>query len=204
MRSVVRSAVVCAAVYVLLILPWPGFRAAYDNYFLWLGNSLFGGKHDDVLVEFVPASDPTRPNVTVAANVGNIRKVLPDGSLPVRQLQADARGIGWIPSALFLALTIATPLSLSRKCLALACGFVVMQLYLAACIGAWIWGEWMNAGKNGATLPFWTSLASGLNYTLVMQMGASFVVPVIIWVAFVFAGSPNKIEARTKRKSSGE
>lgn len=192
MRRVVRSAGVCAAAYVLLILPWPGFRAAYDTYFLGLGKLLFGGKHGDVLVEFVPASDPTRPNVTVAANVGNIRKVLPDGSLPVRQLQADARGIGWIPTALFLALTVATPMPLRRKSLALLFGTVVMQIYLAVCIWAWIWEEWLGVG---ATAPVWKTLSSSLNYTLVIQMGASFVIPVLVWMAAISLARVGRTDA---------
>jgi hypothetical protein len=44
--------------------------------------------------------------------------------------------------------------------------------------------------------PFWQAVIDNLDYTLLTQMGASFSVPVLIWILVTFRGEDGRVFAK--------
>jgi hypothetical protein len=170
-----------ALVYGLLIAPWPGFNATYGRYFRALGELTFARENSRELVHFeaVPAE---------ARHVLDTRIVLADrarldtrGVGPMRYLELDSRGVGWVPTAMTIALVLATPVPWWRRGRALFGSLLAAHGFILFSVAAYIWNA--SAGISLITFsPFWKQMAEGLEETLITQMGASFVGPVLIWV----------------------
>jgi hypothetical protein len=109
------------------------------------------------------------------------------GKTPVRILGLDSRGVGWIPTALFIALTLATPVSWRRKGWALGLGLLAVHVYLLLTVEVYIWNESIPGAAGPVSLL--KRIGDGLEETLVTQLGASFVVPTIIWLLVTFRKS---------------
>jgi hypothetical protein len=91
-----------------------------------------------------------------------------------------------VPTALLLALIVATPLPWFRRWRALFVGVVLMHGYLLALVAFYLWNQ--SGGMAPVSfLPFWAPLGEFLEETFVGQMGPSFVVPTLIWLLVVFA-----------------
>ena len=68
---------------------------------------------------------------------------------------------------------------------ALAGGLVLIHLFILFTVQAWIWNN--SSGVSLLSLSaFWQNAADELNYALMNQIGASFSVPVVIWVLVTF------------------
>ena len=96
-------------------------------------------------------------------------------------LELDTRGVGWVPTALLLALILATPVSWRRRCFALVGGLLAVHGYILFSVASTIWNNSTELSLLTLT-PFWKSVVAGLDETLVNQMGASFIAPVFIWI----------------------
>jgi len=172
-----------ALVYVLLLLPWPGFREAYSAYFRRFGGMVFAGENVQSEVTFEPAGpNSLRPKDT---RVVIVNKALMnyDGSGPVRNLNFDAVAVGWRPLALLAALIIATPISWRRRIRALAFGTFGLHAFLLLFLGVAIWNEATEVSLVTLT-PFWKSVASGFKAIMTSQLNLC--LPVLIWVLVTF------------------
>ena len=181
-----RSAIVgfswrFALVYGLLIAPWPGFNAAYGKYFRGLGQMTFAreGERRILYFEAVPAELHRVLDTRIA--LANRDQLDREGKGPVHYLELDTRGIGWVPTALLLALILATPVPWWRRGWALLWGLLAIHGYILLCVAVYIWTN--STDLLLLTLsPFWKNMANGLEETLITQMGASFIIPVLIWI----------------------
>lgn len=172
-----------AVVYVLLLLPWPGFREAYGEYFQAFGGMIFAGQTERSELTFeTPERNSPLPQDT---RVVIVNKTLMnyDGSGPVRNLDFDAHAVGWKPLALLAALVIATPLPWGRRIRALAFGALAMHLYFLLFLFVAIWNESTEISLLLLT-PFWKSALNELKTMLVSQL--SLCLPVLIWVVVTF------------------
>lgn len=175
-----------AAAYGLLIVPWPGWRAAYGGFFRGLNGTVYGGGNELTVVRFRPAEKPPRPEIDTEILLGKRAELDANGRGPVKILGLDSRGVGWVPTALLLALVAATPLPWASRGRALVTGLLLVHAYLLAVVAFCLWNE--SAGLAPvAFLPFWAPLGEFLEETFVTQMGPSFVVPTLIWLLVVFA-----------------
>jgi len=175
-----------AAIYGLLIAPWPGWRAAYGRGFREMVGAAFACETGPTIVRFGPAEHPPRPEIDLEIVFARRAEIDASGHAPVRILGLDTRGVGWIPTALLLALVVATPLPWVRRLLLLFAGGVGVHVYLLAVVAFYLWNQ--SAGLAPISfLPFWSPLGDFLEETFVGQMGPSFVVPVLIWLLALVA-----------------
>jgi len=175
-------------VYALLIVPWPGLTAAYGAYFRALGRTVFAHESGrrDVTVEANP--DHARFDLDTLFNLANRDQVDASGNVPVRRLGLDSRGVGWVPTALIIALALATPGSGRRRLGIFAACLLCIHCYILFSVAVYIWNNTDAAsGLDLVTLnPFWKQVMNGLEETLITQMGPAFVLPVVLWALIAF------------------
>jgi hypothetical protein len=97
----------------------------------------------------------------------------------------DTRSIGWVPTALTMALILATPIPWRRRGAALAGGLVLVHCFILFSLQAWIWDNSSDVSLMRLS-GFWQEVAGELDYALINQLGASFSVPVVIWILVTF------------------
>jgi len=172
-----------AVVYVLLLLPWPGFRDAYGSYFRAFGGMVFAGQTERSEVTFeTPERNSSRLQDTRVVIV-NKALLNYDGSGPVRNLDFDPMAVGWRPIALLTALVVATTHPWPRRIRALVFGTLALHAFLIVFLGVAIWNESTEISLVTLT-PFWKAAANGLKGVLVSQLALC--VPVLIWVLVTF------------------
>ena len=173
--------------YALLILPWPGFNQAYGRYFRAMGEVVFAREDGRRFVHFEPVPAELRHVLDTRITLANREQIDANGVGPATELELDSRGVGWVPTALVLALTLATPIPWRRRGRALAGGLLVIHGYILFSVAIYLWN--VSAGLALVTLtPFWKQVAAGLQETLITQMGAGFVAAVLIWALVTLRG----------------
>ncbi len=170
-----------ALLYGLLIAPWPGFNAAYGKYFRTLGQTVFAREGERRMLRFEAVPAELHHGLDTRIALANRDQADRDGKGPVHYLELDTRGVGWVPTALLLALILATPVPWRRRGWALLWGLLVVHGYILFSVGVYIWNNSADLALLTLT-PFWQQVLGGLEETLITQMGASFVVPVLIWI----------------------
>lgn len=166
---------------IALLMPWPGLSAAYNAWFRSLGRVAAIGGAWVVRVEPVPADE--KSPLSTRLIVRTLAAPDAEGNVVLNRLDLDAWGVGWVPTALVIALIMATKLSLRRRLVALAWGLLLIHLYVIFCIRVYLWdgtADLLDAGT------FFRSLSGALSYTFVTQMGAGLAVAVLIWLAVTF------------------
>ena len=196
-RLVVVFLLQFVVIYGLLIVPWPGWRAGYERFFQGLAGTVLAREQGPAIVRFRPAEKPPRPEIDLEILFAQRTEIDAAGQAPTRILGLDTRGVGWVPTALLLALVAATPLPWRRRWRALLAGVVLVHGYVLAVVACYLWNQ------SGGLVPvsfllFWPLLGDFLEETFVGQMGSSFVVPVLIWLLVVFAveRSPTFLQTR--------
>ncbi len=168
-----------ALLYGLLIAPWPGWNALYGRWFRAVNATVYAS-NDHRIVIFGAAEPALRPLDTMVT-LANRDRMDRRGHMPARKLGLDSRGIGWVPTALLLALTLASPVGWRRRLWALIWGLLIMHGFILFSVGCYIWDQSNDLGLVALT-PFWKSVSNGLVETLIIQLGASFVVPALVWL----------------------
>ena len=184
-------------IYIVLLLPWPGWSATYNAWFRSLGRvSALGGTWV-VRVEPVPAEE--KSPLTTRFQVGNPQMTDSQGNLMGKVLDLDSWGVGWVPTALVISLIAATKLPMRRRFTALAWGLFLINLYVVFCLRVYLWdgtGDLFNTG------PLVRSIFGALSYTLVTQMGTGFAVGILIWLAVTFRGHDVRLLTSTLAATS--
>ena len=173
-------------VFGLLIAPWPGWNEIYAHYFRALGQLAFSRDEGKRIVAFSPGSAATdAPPLDTRITLGNRDLLDSSGRGLTKETGLDTRSIGWVPTALTVALIAATPIPLRRRVSAILGGLVLLHAFVLVSIQAWIWNN--SPDVSLLTLSsFWKDVADDLDYTLLDQLGASFSVPVLIWILVTF------------------
>jgi hypothetical protein len=182
---ILRFACAFALVYGMLIAPWPGWNEAYGRGLRFLCGITLGVDDASSIVAFraAPKWRPLDTEIVIA----DPRRLDSGGSGPGLVLGLDSRGVGWIPTALLVALVLSTPVPWRRRAVALLAGGLAVNLYVLLAVKIYIWSEVLHRGDTAG--PLLRQVAGGLEETLVTQLGASIVIPVIIWFAVTFRGS---------------
>lgn len=189
--------------YAILIIPWPGFSRAYAAGFRAAGRLLAPRESSPWVVSFEAAGNPASP-LDTRILVANRRQAAPDGRCRAVALDLDTRSIGWIPTALLLALLVATPAPFSVHLRETAAGFLIMQGYVAAAVWAHI--VFHADAASGLALarlsPLESVVFAALDETLIRQLGTGFVLAAAIWMVFalrrrdIWPGRGNWVESR--------
>jgi hypothetical protein len=168
--------------YAIFALPWPGWEGIYGSYFRGLARMVFAANDGRRELNFITAQDTVHPLYT-RIEIVNREMIHADGSGPVRNLDIDARAFGWKPTALFLALVIATPVPWRRRWRALLWGALCVQLFILLFLGFCIWDE--SAEVSLVTLePFWKQIIDGTRAFAVSQYAMA--IPLVVWLAVTF------------------
>jgi hypothetical protein len=173
-------------IYALLLLPWPGWDQLYSHYFRALGETAFSRDNDRRIILFEGQHiEQDFSTLDIRMIMGNRDTVDSSGrglSIPI---DLNTRSIGWVPTALTIALILATPVPWRRRGWALLWGLLLIHGFILFTLQSWIWNA--SPGISLSTLsPFWKEVADNLQYTLITQMGVSFSVPVLIWILVTF------------------
>jgi hypothetical protein len=171
-----------AVIFGLLILPWPGWNEIYGGYFRALGQAAFGRQDDRRIVLLQPqyvqhgfSSLDTQMTLSNRALLDN------NGNGLAELIGLDTRSIGWVPTALTMALILATPVPWRQRGWALLWGLLLIHAFILLSLQVWIWDESPALSLFNLS-PFSQTIMDELQYTLLTQMGASFSVPLLIWI----------------------
>jgi hypothetical protein len=175
-----------AFIFGLLIFPWPGWDETYGHYFQALGSAAFREDHGPRAVVFSSYPPPIgEPGVNTRIELANRDLLDENGRGLMKRTELNTRSIGWVPTALTLSLIAATPIPWYRRVKALVGGVILVHAFILFSLQAWIWNN--SPDVSLLTLSdFWKKVADGLDYTLINQLGASFSVPVLIWILVTF------------------
>ncbi len=177
-----------ALVFGLLIAPWPNWNEMYGSYFRGLGQAAFSRDEGRRLVTFAPyAGTADARGLDTEITLGNRDHLSATGKILAKKGGFNTRSIGWVPTALTVALIVATPIPWRRRGWALFGGLVLVHAYILFSVQAWIW----NNSTSLALLTlsnFGKQVVDDLDYTLIEQLGASFAVPVLVWILVTFNG----------------
>ena len=190
LKTSLRFLAFFVVIYGLLIVPWPGLDQAYGDYFRALGTAFFSRDTGSRLVRFEPQEMPSAehsrtPPLGTRVTLANRDLADSQGNSKAQLIDLDTRSIGWVPTALTAALILASPVPWRRRLGALAGGLVLIHLFILFSLQSWIWDA-SPAVSLGTLSPFWKDRADDLEYVLITQLGASFSVPLVIWIIVTF------------------
>lgn len=177
-RPILRFLAVFTLVYGVLIAPWPGWNAAYALAFRGLGEGCFGSTAPKVVrFRAMPGGGALDTQIVIY----DPSRADAQGRIHARMLGLDTRGVGWVPTAFLCALIAASPVTWARRLRALALGLASLYLYLLLAVRVYIWSATLTNASTATR-----AVASGLEETLIVQLGPSFVVPAILWLLVTF------------------
>ena len=167
--------------FLILAVPWPGGNKAYGIYFRALGRTIFSDNASRELCFETPDKNENAPGDTRIVIV-NRAWMHTDGSGPVRNLVLDASGF-WRPTALLVALILATPIPWQRRLGALFWGLFWIHLLLMLFLGFCIWNESAEIGLVTLS-PFWKSFLNRFKEAELTQFAMA--IPVTVWILVTF------------------
>jgi hypothetical protein len=168
--------------YLVLVIPWPGWERIYGNGFRAVGRILFASKSGLRELTFGPLGQAPHPWYTRIVIV-NRNMIHADGSGPVRNFDLDALAFGWKPAALLLALVVATPISWRRRGWALLWGLLAIHAIILLFLGFSIWNESTEVSLVVLS-PFWKQTADAIKDFVLSQY--SVVMPLVAWILVTF------------------
>ena len=181
-KSIIIPLLHFVCIYTLLIVPWPGWNQAYSALFRGIASQIYGGDSGQRNLSFEPLQTLEHRYYTRIVIV-NQSLMSPRGGGPIWNLDLDTIEVGWRPTALLIALTVATPTSIRRRFRALFFGLLVEQVFIFWSLGYFIWIE--SAGVSLVILtPFWKQAAESFADMLKGQL--AFVMPILVWIVVVF------------------
>ena len=143
-KQIIGPLLLFVLIFGLLVFPWPGWNALYGSYFRTLGEAAFSRPDDQRVVLFEPHSvQHGFSTLEYAHDVGQ-----PHAGRQQRPWARQtnhighARSIGWTPpTALTIALILATPIPWRQRAWALLWGLLLIHAFILFSLQVWIWDE---------------------------------------------------------------
>lgn len=174
-----------AVIYLLLVVPWNGWKETYADYFRSLANGIFGVSTEERTLRFDLNHGILQPlSLDTDITVNNRDMIGPDGHPYAMHIGIDSREVGWLPMALFLALVLATPVSWPRRIAALFWGFIVLHGMMLF----YIWLYVAHYSLSTSSLIVQGLVEYGYETFFVTAEPRSFVA-ILTWMLFVFRRS---------------
>lgn len=175
-----RFIVISCAVYLMLLFLWPVVGGVYSSAFLSVSHTLFHTIGDNVQVVFTRIDEQGGRDVSM--QVRNLR----DGMMVERHI--PSRYSGYLPAALLIALTVATPLSWRRRIIALLIGLVALHIYIFSVLLLTIVRVLTRDGPAQLyeLSGFWDNLLKQVIHHTTTSPTFSMLVPVVLWAAVTF------------------
>jgi len=185
-KQIIGPLLLFVLIFGLLVFPWPGWNALYGSYFRALGEAAFSRTDDQRVVLFEPHS-VQHGFSTLDTRMTLANRTLADSSGHglAKQTTLDTRSIGLMPTALTIALILATPIPWRQRAWALLWGLLLIHAFILFSLQVWIWDE-SSALSLLDVPPFLQTILDELKYTLITQLGVSFSMPPLIWILVSF------------------
>ena len=180
--GILRFLGIFAVIFIVLMLPWLGLAKCYKAVFRTVGTWCFTREEGQREVTFVDSPDKSVRPTSARIEIANRALLKPDGSGPIRNLDFDVR-LGWDPTALLIALVLASPLPWKRRLTALCWGIFWVQVAAMVFLAVAIWNESSEIGLVTMS-PFWKSIASEWQYNFISLFLLA--APVGIWLVVTF------------------
>ncbi len=179
--------------YAALMAPWPGVQHAYARMFQGAGNIVFARfwfwSEGTVVFHNIDSLKPgdLPPGVgTIQADATRdtvmvLRKVR---APQVGNLRTSSRYIGYSPTAMLVALVLATPIPWRRRGVALLWGMGFVHAFIVLRVTLTLAANGFAADKGYALFSpseFWYGMLSRAQTLLADDPSVSFVVPMMIW-----------------------
>lgn len=165
---------------IALLLLWPVAGEAYNRAYINVAHTLFHSIGSDVRVDFSRIEEQGGRDVSM--KVRNMRA----GMMVERHV--PSRYAGYLPTALLIALVVATPLAWRRRLTSLLIGLATLHAYMATVLLLTI--VRMLSRDGPAQLfelsGFWEGLLQLIVHQTTTSPTFSALVPVIIWAAATF------------------
>lgn len=180
---IVRFLGVFIVTFTVLMLPWLGLAESYKGLVCKMGTWWFYSESSQREVIFHNTADKSMHPTFAKIEIANRKLLHRDGSGPIRLVNFDVRGLAWSPTALVIALIVATPIPFRRKILALGWGVICVQMVVLVFLGLAIWNESSEIGLV-TIAPFWKGVVADFQQSFITQF--SMAAPVFIWVFVTF------------------
>ncbi len=180
----VRFLVVFTALYVLFLAPMClGLGGSYTALFRAVG-SIFYHDNDYRELSCQPFYSAEHPDLYFTRiEIANRSQMHADDSGPVRDLDIPSVEYGWRPTALLLALILATPRPWKEQRFAIIGGVLLQHIFLLIFLGFLIWDESSEISLV-AISPAVKPWVTNFRMALLGQYGLA--VPVVIWFLLMF------------------
>jgi len=182
-KGILRFLVTFAVIFTVLMLPWLGLAEGYMAVFRTVGTWCFSRDEGRREVTFLESPDKSVRPTYARVEIANRERLKLDGSGPVRNLDFDVRGLGWKPTALLIALVLASPLPWKRRLTALCSGLLWIQFAVMGFLAFAIWNESSEIGL--ATMsPYWKAIANEWQHAFIALF--SLASPFMVWALVTF------------------
>ena len=169
--------------YTLLLLPQINLNRFYAEYFCKLGNYLYQDFHRGGFVRLSVQDDKGKNDISLFLSKSSWIR---DGQLKGVSTNKASDRIGYLITAFFVALTLATPVSLKRKTIALILGLLIITAFIMLKLNiiimeAYTHVEWFGLFQDlneKERIRFWYK-----NFAAPATYGYSFVL--IVWLGLV-------------------
>ncbi|MFA7345639.1 MAG: hypothetical protein WC003_15175 [Terrimicrobiaceae bacterium] len=198
-RTILRFPGIFAVIFAVLILPWLRLGEGDTPVFRTVGTWCFSRDEGQREVTFLESPDKSTRPTYARIEIANRSRLKPDGSGLVRNVDFDARGFGWNPVALLIALVLASPLPWKRRLTALCWGLFWIQFVVMIFLAYIIWNESSEIGLVTMS-PFWKNIASAWQHHFIAQF--SLAAPVVVWLLVTFRAGDLSIWNRADRGKS--
>ncbi|MFA7345938.1 MAG: hypothetical protein WC003_16685 [Terrimicrobiaceae bacterium] len=198
-KSILRFLGVFAVIFTVLMLPWLGLAEGYMAVFRTVGTWCFSRDEDRREVAFLESPDKSARPTYARIEIANRERLKPDGSGLVRNVDFDVRGLGWKPTALLIALVLASPLPWKRRLAALCWGLFWVQAVMMGLLAYIIWNQSSEVGLITMS-PFWKTIASAWQHHFIAQF--SLAAPVAVWLLVTFRTGDLGIWQRADRNET--
>ncbi len=178
------------AAYVVLAILWGPIKHTQAEFFRQKTTFFFGNFKKEGAVTF---SKQNQNGHEIRASLFNKKlqaaaRQAGRRDFRVYKLPLNSWQIGYLPTILFLALLIATPISIKRKLWAALWGLILVQLFIL--FKLYIKLLWTFNGREWTEVVqlsgVWERLVSGLDYLFVQHIGTAVIIPVFIWIIVSF------------------
>ena len=207
-----RFFLLLAVVYGVLMAPWPGVTSAYAYLFRAGGNGLFARFwfSPDGSVRFLDLRAlepgdlaPGTPPIEASGAFDTVMELSSrraPGSLGY--LRTSSRYIGFGPTAVLIALIVATPTTWRRRAWALLWGMLLVHLFIALRLSLTLAAAGFAADKGYALFhpsEFWRGVLTRAESIFSDNPTVSFVVPTVIWFLVALTGRHGSAESNPGR-----
>ncbi len=207
-KLVARFALFVVVVYAVLTWLWPMFDRGYAAWFRSVGNVAFARLwcwpqarvdflnlySSDLVADInavLPGKLPAGFEPQKAMGVRDTLLVLTNNDVPAvpGMMRTSSRIMGYVPTAVLVALAVATPLSLRRRGWVLLWGLVLVHVFVIFRLTVLVVNNGFAAAKQYALFhpgPFWKDVLRRADEVLADNPTFSYVVPVFLWVLILF------------------